>query len=240
MIYNKRITFPISVTLVALGGLTLAACGGGAAAAPATPPKTATPQPTMVGVARSSLGQILVDSQGRTLYLFQKDSGTTSACTGACAMAWPPLRTPSQPTAGSGLNANLLGTSPRSDGGTQVTYNGHPLYLFIKDQKPGDTNGQGVTAFGASWFALTPAGSQISSQTPSSPPASSSPTTPPPTTAPPTTPPTTPPALAPARTPAPPPATVAPKQPANPIPQGNGGDQDGDNNGGPSDGDGNI
>jgi predicted lipoprotein with Yx(FWY)xxD motif len=218
--------------------VTLAACGGGATAATA-PPKAAPPQPTMVGVAQSSLGQILVDSQGRTLYLFQKDSGTTSACTGACATAWPPLRTPARPTAGSGVNANLLGTSPRSDGGAQVTYNGHPLYRFIKDQKPGDTNGEGVNAFGASWFALTPAGSQISSQAPSSP-ASSSPTPPPPTTVPPTTPPMTPPAMAPARTPAPPPATVAPKQPANPIPQGNGGDQDADNNGGPSDGDGNI
>jgi predicted lipoprotein with Yx(FWY)xxD motif len=219
MTYSKRVTLPISLALVALGGLTLAACGGGATAAPAAPPKTATGQPATVEVAKSSLGQILVDSQGRTLYLFQKDSGTTSACTGACATAWPPLRAPGRPTAGNGLNANLLGTSPRSDGGAQVTYNGHPLYLFIKDQKPGDTNGQGVTAFGASWFALTPAGTQISSQAPSSP-ESSSPAPPLPTTA--------------------PPSTVAPTQPANPIPQGNGGDQDGDNNGGPSDGDGNI
>jgi predicted lipoprotein with Yx(FWY)xxD motif len=120
-----------------------------------------------VGVTNSNLGSILVDSTGRTLYLFKADSGTQSACSGACAVAWPPLLATAKPTAGTGLTASELGTITRSGGKQQGTYNGHPLYLFIKDQNPGQTTGQGVTAFGAAWFALTPTGNQISA-TPSS------------------------------------------------------------------------
>jgi predicted lipoprotein with Yx(FWY)xxD motif len=104
----------------------------------------------------------LVDSQGRTLYLFKADQGTKSACTGACAGAWPPLLVTGKPTVGSGVNASLVGTSTRPEGKTQVTYNGHPLYLFAQDQKAGETNGQGVSAFGAAWFALNSAGNQVS------------------------------------------------------------------------------
>ena len=147
----------------ALAALTVAACGsGGGASGSTSPPKTRTGQPTTVGVANSSLGKILVDSQGRTLYLFQKDSGTTSACSGACASDWPPLLANGKPTAGSGASGSIVETSTRSDGNPQVTYNGHPLYLYQGDQKPGDTNGQGLTAFGAAWFALSPAGTQVS------------------------------------------------------------------------------
>ena len=115
-------------------------------------------QPAAVKVANSSLGKILVDAQGRTLYMFTKDSGTTSACSGMCASAWPPLPATGTPTVGSGANASLIGTA----GGQQVTYNGHPLYRFVKDTKPGDVNGEGLTAFGGSWFALSPAGKQVS------------------------------------------------------------------------------
>jgi predicted lipoprotein with Yx(FWY)xxD motif len=166
VIRRRSITFLASTAGLPLIALTAAACssGGGGASASPTPPKTTTAQPATVGVAKTGLGQVLVDSQGRTLYLFQKDSGTTSACTGACATAWPPLRASGQPTAGSGANASLLGTTPRADGNPQVTYNGHPLYTFSGDQKAGDTNGQGVNAFGASWFALTSAGNQVAGQ----------------------------------------------------------------------------
>jgi predicted lipoprotein with Yx(FWY)xxD motif len=164
VIRSRSITFLASTAALPLIALTAAACssGGGGASASPTPAKTTTGQPATVGVANTGLGQILVDAQGRTLYLFQKDSGTTSACTGACATAWPPLRATGQPTAGSGANASLLGTTQRSDGGPQVTYSGHPVYTFTGDQKAGDTNGQGVNAFGASWFALTSAGNQAS------------------------------------------------------------------------------
>ena len=81
---------------------------------------------------------------------------------------WPPLLATGKPTAGTGLTASKLGTITRSGGKQQVTYNGHPLYLFIKDQKAGQTTGQGVTAFGAAWFALTPSGNQASATASSS------------------------------------------------------------------------
>jgi predicted lipoprotein with Yx(FWY)xxD motif len=115
-----------------------------------------------VGVSSTGIGQVLVNSQGRTLYLFKADQGTKSACAGACAAAWPPLLVTGKPTVGSGSSASLIGTSSRPEGKTQVTYNGHPLYLFAQDQKAGETNGQGVSAFGAAWFALDSAGNQVS------------------------------------------------------------------------------
>jgi predicted lipoprotein with Yx(FWY)xxD motif len=146
----------------------LAACSSSKANPSTAPPTTGNGQPATVSVAKSGLGNILVDSQGRTLYLFQKDSGTTSACFGACANAWPPLRVTGQPTVGNGANASMIATTTRSDGNPQVTYNGHPLYGYIGDQKAGDTNGQGVNAFGGGWFALSPAGTQISGQPSSS------------------------------------------------------------------------
>jgi predicted lipoprotein with Yx(FWY)xxD motif len=163
MTLKRSISLLVGVAVAGLAALTVAACGSGGGTATALP-KTASGKPATVGVASSGLGRILVDSQGRTLYLFEKDSGTTSACTGACASAWPPLRANGKPTVGGGATASWLGTSTRSDGNPQVTYNGHPLYLYQSDQKPGDTNGHGVTAFGAAWFALSPAGTQISAQ----------------------------------------------------------------------------
>ena len=99
---------------------------------------------------------------GRTIYLFKKDAGTKSACFGACASAWPPVRANGKPTVGPGANASLVGTTARSDGTPQVTYNGHPLYLYSADQKPGDTNGQGLNAFGGGWFALSAGGNMVS------------------------------------------------------------------------------
>ena len=149
-----------------LVALAVAGCGGGsdnATAASSPPPSTtASGQKATVGVASvGNLGSILVDSTGRTLYLFQKDVGTKSSCTGACAAAWPPLRASGKPVAGSGLTASKVGTTPRSDGKPQVTYNGHPLYLFTGDQKAGDTSGQGVNAFGALWYALSSSGSAV-------------------------------------------------------------------------------
>jgi predicted lipoprotein with Yx(FWY)xxD motif len=161
MTRSRPINFLAGAALIPLVALAVAACGGGGAATAATP-KTSHGASATVGVAISSLGSILVGSTGRTLYLFKADSGTSSACSGACATAWPPLLATGKPTAGTGLTASKLATITRSDGSGQVTYNGHPLYLFIKDQKPGETNGQGNTAFGAAWFALSPAGNQIS------------------------------------------------------------------------------
>jgi predicted lipoprotein with Yx(FWY)xxD motif len=147
--------------------LAVAACGGGDATTAATP-KTSSGASATVGVSKNSLGSTLVNSNGHTLYLFKADVGAKSSCSGACAVAWPPLLATGKPTAGIGPTASKLGTITRSDGTRQVTYNGHPLYLFVKDSKPGQTNGQGVTAFGAAWFALTPSGNQASAPASSS------------------------------------------------------------------------
>jgi predicted lipoprotein with Yx(FWY)xxD motif len=224
---------------LALGPAAIAACGGGATAS-TSPAKTTPTTPTSIGTAKTALGTILVDSQGRTLYLFTHDSGTTSMCSGPCATAWPPLLTTGQATATSGANAALLGASKRADGTTQVTYHGHPLYRFATDQKAGETNGEGLTAFGGSWFAVTVAGNQAvhhSSSTAPPRPSSAAQAPPAPTPEPAA------PEPKPAPEPAPPKPAPEPK-PASPaaegIPQNGGGDGDSDNNGGPSDGDGNV
>ena len=167
MTRSRPITFLASAAAIPLVALAVAACGGGGAATAATP-ASSSGAPATVRIGNSGLGSILVNSTGRTLYLFKADVGTKSACTGACAAAWPPLLATGKPTAGAGLAASKLGTSTRSGGKQQVTYNGHPLYLFVSDHKPGQTTGQGVTAFGAAWFALTPAGNQASGSASSS------------------------------------------------------------------------
>ena len=165
-------------------------------------------------------------------------------CSGPCATAWPPLVATGAPTATSGANAALLGTSKRADGTTQVTYNGHPLYGFIKDVNPGQTNGQGVVAFGGSWFAVTAAGNQARqasssnsgsrSQHAAATPKPEAPKPAPKPAAPEAAPPK------PAPEPAPKPAPKAEPPAEGGIPQNGGGDGDSDNNGGPSDGDGNV
>ncbi|EGX56801.1 lipoprotein [Streptomyces zinciresistens K42] len=107
------------------------------------------------------LGTILVDEKGRTLYLFEADKSTTSTCDGSCAAAWPPLVTSGSPSTGGSAKSSLLGTSKRSDGTTQVTYNGHPVYRYAGDSKPGDTNGQALNQFGAEWYVLDAAGNKV-------------------------------------------------------------------------------
>jgi predicted lipoprotein with Yx(FWY)xxD motif len=97
----------------------------------------------------------------RAVYLFEKDKGTTSECSGACAKAWPPLTTSAKPTAGTGVTASMLGITKRADGTEQVTYNGHPLYYFEGDKKSGTIAGQGLDAFGAEWYVVGATGSKV-------------------------------------------------------------------------------
>ena len=115
--------------------------------------------PITVGTA-SGVGKVMVDSEGMTLYYFQKDKKGSgkSACYGACASAWPPLTTEGAPQAGEGAMSSKLGTIKRSDGTTQVTYASWPLYTFVEDKKPGEDNGTDSKAFGASWYPLHPNG----------------------------------------------------------------------------------
>jgi predicted lipoprotein with Yx(FWY)xxD motif len=115
----------------------------------------------LVGVARSRLGRILVDGRGRTLYLFERDKGTTSTCYGSCASIWPPLTTAGKPHAVRGALGARLGTRRRTDGKLEVTYNGHPLYRYVADTKPGDTKGQDLNQFGGGWYVLSPTGKKM-------------------------------------------------------------------------------
>jgi predicted lipoprotein with Yx(FWY)xxD motif len=114
-----------------------------------------------VSTASGKLGQILVDAKGRTLYLFEKDQPNQSACSGACASAWPADQSSGTPKAASGAKASMLGTFKRTDGTTQVTYNHHPLYYFAGDTAAGQQNGQGLNAFGAILFVVAPAGGAV-------------------------------------------------------------------------------
>jgi predicted lipoprotein with Yx(FWY)xxD motif len=157
-----------AIVLVAAGCSKSSSSKSASASPPATsPPTTAAPVTTAaaggmtVAVNSSKLGRILVDAKGRTLYLFEKDKGATSSCYGACAGGWPPYTTPAAPQAGGGATASLLGTTTRTDGTTQVTYKGHPLYYFVGDKSAGEVTGEGVDAFGAKWYVLAPSGNKI-------------------------------------------------------------------------------
>jgi predicted lipoprotein with Yx(FWY)xxD motif len=119
---------------------------------------------TVVSTGPTSLGRILVNSRGHTLYLFSKDKNGKSACTGMCATFWPPLIAAGKPRVAGGANASLLGTTKRDDGRMQVTYNRHPLYTFVKDKQKGQTNGESVNAFGGQWNAISTAGAKVERQ----------------------------------------------------------------------------
>jgi predicted lipoprotein with Yx(FWY)xxD motif len=161
----------LGVAAVLSLALLAAGCGGGNAGGGGlygsqTQPSTASAAATPVGAAKvgvgaTKLGRVVVNSAGHTLYLFEKDSNGQSACDGACATYWPPLISTGAPVALTGVNQALVGTTKRADGSEQVTYAGHPLYLYVLDRKPGDTTGEGSTDFGAGWDALTPAGAKI-------------------------------------------------------------------------------
>jgi predicted lipoprotein with Yx(FWY)xxD motif len=116
---------------------------------------------TTVSVAKTGIGTVVADAHGRTLYLFEKDTRRHSACSGPCAAFWPPLIAHGTPMARGGAKQALLGTIKRSNGTRQVTYAGHPLYLYVQDTRRGETTGEGSTLFGAGWDALTPAGKKI-------------------------------------------------------------------------------
>ena len=104
---KRLITLPAAGALLVLAALAVAGCGGGgSSSASSGPPKTASGAAATVGVSNEGLGNILVNSKGRTLYLFTRDSGTMSECSGSCAVNWPPVRATAKPTIGSGANAD--------------------------------------------------------------------------------------------------------------------------------------
>jgi predicted lipoprotein with Yx(FWY)xxD motif len=157
---NKSVLFAVAPVATAV---VIAGCGGnggGGGYSKAVPSKAAGAAPT-VALAPSKFGNILVDGHGRTLYDFVADKTTASTCYGACASLWPPLTVSGVPKAGPRLRASLLGTTKRTEGTTEVTYNGHPLYYFASDTKPGDTTGQDINQFGALWYVLTRNGTEV-------------------------------------------------------------------------------
>jgi predicted lipoprotein with Yx(FWY)xxD motif len=174
MLVSKASKAACLVALVALAGFGAAGCGSDsstqhAASAPLYGGSTATttaashttaastttgPARAEVGIAKTGLGSVLVGGTGLTLYLWEADGINKSEC----ASAWPPLTTQQPPIASHGVIASKLGTTRRSDGTLQVTYNEHPLYYFAGDTRPGQTNGQGSLGFGAKWDTVTAAG----------------------------------------------------------------------------------
>jgi predicted lipoprotein with Yx(FWY)xxD motif len=139
-----------AVAVLAALGATIAAVHASAAGGAA-----------QVRVEKTALGPILVDAKNRTLYMFAADKGGKSACYGSCATYWPPLAARSSHVLGTGVKAALLGTTKRTGGSLQVTYAGHPLYLFVKDTKPGQTSGQGLNVSGGLWWVISPTGAVI-------------------------------------------------------------------------------
>jgi len=152
----------------------LAACGtsgnssggssGGAYGSAASSPAAGAPAADAAALTlrHTSLGTILTDGRGFTLYAFEADQGTMSACSGACAAAWPPAPTSvAHLTVTGGAAKSLVGEITRADGQRQLTYAGHPLYRFSGDGTPGSTNGQGSEAFGAPWDTLTATGTEV-------------------------------------------------------------------------------
>jgi predicted lipoprotein with Yx(FWY)xxD motif len=164
-----RLSMPFTIlsgaAVIPLAALAIAGCGSDNSPAAATPPKTSGGHAATIGAeSGGGLGKILVDSQGRTIYLFEKDTGRKSTCSGECAVQWPPVTVNGTPKAGRGVQASQVGTTQRSDGKMQVTYSGHPLYLFEGDHNPGDVNGEGLDAFGAPWYVVSPSGTAVKGQ----------------------------------------------------------------------------
>jgi predicted lipoprotein with Yx(FWY)xxD motif len=178
----KRVPAPARLAAVAGGALAAALLVGACGSASSSTPGAATTTPaggssasnspaaggsaspsgsTVITTASSAAGTFLATGSGRAVYLWTKDSGGMSACTAACEGMWPPVVASGTVTASGGVKASDLGTITRSDGTKQVTYDGHPLYYFSGDSGPGTANGQGSDGFGAKWWLVAPAGTDV-------------------------------------------------------------------------------
>jgi predicted lipoprotein with Yx(FWY)xxD motif len=175
-----RMSVPVKVGVPVAAALLAAACSSGSSTSASTPPAggstaSASATGTVITTHSGSAGPFLTDGSGHSVYLWAKDGVDKSACSGACAAAWPPVPTTGTLTASGGAKASDLGTITRSDGTKQVTYDGHPLYYFAGDSGPGQTNGQGSDGFGAKWWLVAPSGAKITAaETASSPSAPAS------------------------------------------------------------------
>ena len=146
------------VAVAALFALVMAGCSDDGETDGGAEPQPEETAEATVAVEDSDLGEIVVDAEGKTLYVFLADEGSDSTCYDDCEAAWPPLTVEGDPGAGEGVDAALLGTTEREDGSTQVTLDGHPLYYFASDATADDINGQGV---GDVWYVVSPEGEAI-------------------------------------------------------------------------------
>jgi predicted lipoprotein with Yx(FWY)xxD motif len=163
----------MTLSVVFVAALTIAACGGSSktssSATPSTPsaqPTTSAPATRGVSIATRTLprlGPVLVDAQGRTLYLFAPDQDKQVTCLSACAAVWPPAFLPSSqsPVAAAGVKQSLLGSDPDPAGGRVITYAGWPLYTYVADTAPGQATGQAVNLNGGVWYVISPSGKTI-------------------------------------------------------------------------------
>ena len=151
-----RVLAVLGVFSLLLGACSEDVDSGGGPSSPTESPEE--PAEATVAVEDSEFGQIVVDAEGRTLYVFLADTGSDSTCYEECEDNWPPLTVEGEPAAGEGIDGSLLGTTEREDGSVQVTLDGHPLYFFAADATADDVNGQGI---GDVWFVVAPDGEAI-------------------------------------------------------------------------------
>jgi len=154
--------YAVGLAVIALGAVALAACGssGTNTNTPGSGPTTGAAGQTLVVKQAPGGASYVTDAKGDSFYTLSADPSGQSTCSGQCATFWPPA--PGSLKAGSGVTGTVS-TLNRSDGGTQVVLNGHPLYTFKNDTAPGQTNGEGVTAFGGTWYLIDPSGNPVKS-----------------------------------------------------------------------------
>jgi predicted lipoprotein with Yx(FWY)xxD motif len=167
---RTRLSLPIVAVIVAAAIAVIVSAAGGS---------TKKAQPTVaansaLSVAQTSVGKALADANGRTLYLFAGDKPNVSTLSAAGQVYWPPFTSTTTPLATGGAVAGEIGAVTGPSSTRQLTYNGHPLYYFVGDHKPGQAAGQGLNQFGARWYALSTAGAAITSAPTASTPSTSS------------------------------------------------------------------
>ena len=160
-----RNRWPAAMVLVA-AALLAAACGGSSPGSGGTSGASSSPASSGSALKTTQISgvTVLTDAKGFTLYWFVPDTSTKSNCNGSCAQIWPPVTGPA--TAGAGVTGKL-GTITRSDGSTQATYDGHPLYTYTADTAPGQANGNGINASGGVWHEVTASGAAAAASSPS-------------------------------------------------------------------------
>jgi predicted lipoprotein with Yx(FWY)xxD motif len=156
-----KLAIPLGAALLATACSSAATTSSPSSAPAASSPASASTTGTVISTQAGSAGAFLTAGSGRAVYLWAKDGMNMSACSGACATAWPPVPANGTLTATGGAKASDLGTITRSDGTKQVTYDGHPLYYFVGDSAAGQTNGQGSDNFGAKWWLVASSGAEI-------------------------------------------------------------------------------